>query len=119
MGAAVPTTFHDREQAFEAKFAHDEEFRFLVVARRDKLFAHWAAGRMNLPEAAAETLVKDVLHIANGPGHDRALLDHIAGRLTGHNATVSEGELSAALNTCRQQAFQQLSETPPHFSDGK
>ena len=33
------TTFQEREQAFEAKFAHDEEFRFLVTARRVKLFA--------------------------------------------------------------------------------
>jgi hypothetical protein len=39
------TTFEDRERAFEAKFAHDEEFRFLVTARRDKLFAQWAGQR--------------------------------------------------------------------------
>ena len=29
--------FQDREKAFEAKFAHDEEMRFKVEARRDKL----------------------------------------------------------------------------------
>jgi len=33
------TSFQDREQAFEANYAHDEEFRFRVTARRDKLFA--------------------------------------------------------------------------------
>ena len=114
----MPTTFHDREQAFEAKFAHDEEFRFLVVARRDKLFVQWAASRLKLPETAAEALVKEVLHIADGPGHDRVLLDHIAGVLTARDAGVSEEDLNAALNACRQQAFQQLSDAPPHFSDG-
>jgi hypothetical protein len=40
----MATMFHERDRAFEAKFAHDEEFRFRVAARRDRLFAQWAAG---------------------------------------------------------------------------
>ncbi len=31
------TTFNEREQGFEAKFKHDEELRFRVTARRNKL----------------------------------------------------------------------------------
>lgn len=38
------TTFDEREQAFEAKFAHDEEMQFRARARRDKLVGLWAAG---------------------------------------------------------------------------
>lgn len=117
MGVAMPTTFQDREQAFEAKFAHDEEFRFLVVARRDKLFARWAAAKLLLSDEAAEALVKDVLAISNGPGHDQALLRHIADVLSARGAGVPEGDLSAALNACMQQAQQQLTETPPDHSD--
>src|ERR1700733_12890255 len=45
----MPVTFYDREQAFEARFARDEEFRFLVHARRDKLFSRWAAAMLNMP----------------------------------------------------------------------
>ena len=37
------TTFDKREEGFEAKFAHDEELRFLALARRNKLLAAWAA----------------------------------------------------------------------------
>lgn len=96
----MPTTFHDREQAFEAKFAHDEGFRFLAVARRDKLFARWAATKMRLTEESTETLVKEVLAIPNGPGHDEALLQPIAGFLSRHTARVSEGALSAAPGAC-------------------
>ena len=36
------TTFDKREEAFEAKFAHDEELRFLAIARRNKLLGAWA-----------------------------------------------------------------------------
>ncbi len=37
------TTFDDRESAFEAKFAHDEEMQFRAEARRNKLLGLWAA----------------------------------------------------------------------------
>ena len=40
------TTFDDRENAFEAKFAHDGEMQFRAEARRNKLVGLWAAGLM-------------------------------------------------------------------------
>lgn len=40
------TTFDDRESAFEAKFAHDEEMQFKVQARANKLLGLWAAELM-------------------------------------------------------------------------
>ena len=49
------TTFDDRENAFEAKFAHDAEMQFKAEARRNKLLGLWAAGLMGKSgdEAAA------------------------------------------------------------------
>ncbi|RFU12070.1 DUF1476 domain-containing protein [Rhodobacteraceae bacterium W635] len=37
------TTFKDRENAFENKFAHDAEMQFRAEARRNKLVGLWAA----------------------------------------------------------------------------
>ena len=37
------TTFNDRENAFENKFAHDAEMQFKADARRNKLVGLWAA----------------------------------------------------------------------------
>jgi len=37
------TTFDDRENAFESKFAHDAEMQFKAEARRNKLLGLWAA----------------------------------------------------------------------------
>ena len=37
------TTFDDRENAFENKFAHDEEMKFKAEARCHKLLGLWAA----------------------------------------------------------------------------
>lgn len=38
------TTFDERENAFENKFAHDAEMQFRAEARRNKLVGLWAAG---------------------------------------------------------------------------
>ena len=40
--------FKDRERGFESKWAHDEDMRFKVMARRNKLLGLWAAGEMGI-----------------------------------------------------------------------
>lgn len=49
------TTFDDRENAFENKFAHDASMQFRAEARRNKLTGLWAAGLLGKSgeEAAA------------------------------------------------------------------
>ncbi|HWW49575.1 MAG TPA: DUF1476 domain-containing protein [Xanthobacteraceae bacterium] len=42
------TTFDKREQAFEAKFIHDEELRFKAMARCNKMLGNWAAAELGL-----------------------------------------------------------------------
>ncbi|GGL90426.1 DUF1476 domain-containing protein [Pseudooceanicola nanhaiensis] len=37
------STFDERENAFENKYAHDEEMKFRAEARRNKLLGLWAA----------------------------------------------------------------------------
>ena len=55
------TTFDDREQAFEAKFAHDEEMQFKAQARCNKLLGLWAAEKMGKSGADAEDYAKTVV----------------------------------------------------------
>ena len=65
------TTFPDREQGFEAKFAHDEELKFRATARRDGLVAHWASQKLGLVGAAVDDYVKQVLAAdLDNPGTD-------------------------------------------------
>jgi hypothetical protein len=113
----MPTTFRDREQAFEARFARDEEFRFVAAARRDKLFARWAATKLGLSDETTEALVKEIVAIPNGPEHDGVLLRHIAAYLSAHDAGVPEKDLPAVLGECMQQAVRQLTDMPSDRSD--
>ena len=102
------TTFQEREQAFEAKFAHDEEFRFLVTARRDKLLAQWTADRLQLTGQSRTDLTSSILALRDGAGHDELVRRHVAQAFTDHGGRIQDLELAAALNQCAAQAQQQL-----------
>jgi hypothetical protein len=54
-------SFDKREKAFEAKWAHDEELRFKVYARRNKLLGLWAAAEMGVTGGAADSYAKEVI----------------------------------------------------------
>ena len=55
------TTFNERENAFENKYAHDEEMQFKAVARRNKLVGLWAAELMGKTGDEAEAYAKTVV----------------------------------------------------------
>lgn len=55
------TTFDDRENAYENKFAHDEELQFKATARRNKLLGLWAAGLLGKTGDDAEEYAKSVV----------------------------------------------------------
>lgn len=40
------STFDQREESFEKRFAHDEERQFRAEARRNKLLGLWAAEKL-------------------------------------------------------------------------
>ncbi len=65
------TTFNDREQAFEAKFAHDEELRFRAQARCNKILGLWAAELLDLSGDAAKSYAATVVSAdLQEPGHE-------------------------------------------------
>lgn len=55
------TSMKDREEGFERKFAHDEEMRFKVIARRNKLLGLWAADHLGKAGSQADDYAKTVV----------------------------------------------------------
>ncbi len=55
------TTFDDRENAYENKFAHDADLRFKAESRAVKALAQWAAGLLGKPveDYTAELIAAD------------------------------------------------------------
>ena len=54
-------SFNDRRKGYEAKWAHDEDLRFKVMNRRNKLLGLWAAGETGKTGASAEEYAKSVV----------------------------------------------------------
>jgi len=106
----LTTLFQERRNAFEAKFAHDEEFRFRANARRDKLFARWMATTLRLSDEANAALVKAVLAIPDGPGHDQALLQYATDLASGRGLPGLASGLAAVLDRCALRAVKELTE---------
>jgi hypothetical protein len=71
------TTFDEREQGYEAKFARDEELRFKAKARRDKAFGAWAAAQLGLAGDAASEYSKLMLKADFQHPGDAALIGKV------------------------------------------
>ena len=90
------STFNDREQAFERKFARDAEIEFRAVSRRNHMLGEWAAGLMGLEnvEDYARAIVKsDVDQPADGD-----VLRKIHQDLRGAGLSVSQSEISSRMD---------------------
>ena len=55
------STFDKREDAYESKFAHDEELQFKALARAHKLLGLWAAEKLGKSGAAADEYAKELV----------------------------------------------------------
>ena len=53
--------FNDRQRGREAKFAHDQDMDFKIMARRNKLLGLWAAELMGLTGSDADAYAKTVV----------------------------------------------------------
>lgn len=55
------SSMKDRENAFENKFAHDEEMKFKAGARRNKLLGLWAADLLGKSGSDADDYANEVV----------------------------------------------------------
>jgi hypothetical protein len=55
------TTFDQREQAYEAKLAHDEELKFKATVRRNKWLGFWAGEKLGMTGDAVEDYAADLI----------------------------------------------------------
>lgn len=104
------TTFDERERAFEAKFAHDQEMLFKVHARRDKLLGAWAAAKLGLTPAETEAYSRDLVHADFEMVGDTDITKRLLGDLTGAGIEVSETEIEAQIELQTVAARRQLIE---------
>jgi len=98
------SSFDDRENAFEAKFAHDESLLFKATARRNKLLGHWAAALLGKEGEAAEEYAKEVVRADFEEPGDDDVIRKVAGDL-GDKASDEDirAQLEALMNEAKAQ----------------
>lgn len=98
------TTFDEREQGFERKFALDQEQDFKAHVHRNRALGKWAAGLMGLEGAHvdeyAKAVVKSDLEL---PGEDD-VLRKVFEDLKGSGVAVSEAEVRMKMAELLAQA---------------
>ena len=102
------TTFDDCERAHEAGFAHDEEMKFRIIARRNKLLGHWGAGLMKLSAVEAEAYAKDVVRADFEEAGDEDVIRKLLGDLTAAGVETDEAAIRQALAEQAIEARRQL-----------
>jgi hypothetical protein len=90
------SSFSDREQGFEGKFAHDQEREFRAAARRNRMLGEWAARRMGLENVDdyARAVVKSDI---DQPGDDD-VLRKVSQDLAGSGLSVPLSEIRAKMD---------------------
>ena len=104
------TTFDDRERAFEAKYARDEEMQFRVLARRNRLLGEWAARLMGLSEEETSSYAKDVVRADFEEAGDEDVIRKVLGDLTSAGVDCDEARIREALGHKTVEARRQLME---------
>ena len=104
------TQFDDRERAFEAKYARDEEMQFRITARRNRLLGEWAARQMGLSEAETESYSKDVVRSDFEEAGEHDVIRKVLGDLAAAGTEVGEEQVREALKHKEVEARRQIIE---------
>jgi hypothetical protein len=104
------TQFDDRERAFENMYARDQEMQFKIVARRNRLLGMWAAKKMGLTEAEAESYAKDVIRSDFESAGDGDVVRKLLGDLTSAGIDIDEVVIRQALDHKTVEARRQFIE---------
>jgi hypothetical protein len=102
------TTFDDREKAFETKFRTDEELRFKVAARRDRLLGLWAAQQMGKSGADAEAYASELVSVdIDRPGEEE-VIEKVGNDLRAAGKAIADHTVRARLHDFQLVAKQQI-----------
>jgi len=102
------TTFDKREEAFEKKFALDEEQKFKAIARRNRLLGLWVADQLGLSGDVGVDYAKTVVAAEFGEGGDAAVIRKVVADLAAKGVALSEDELRARMNELTAEAIVQV-----------
>jgi hypothetical protein len=104
------TTFDNRENAFENKFAHDADLHFKITARRNKLVGQWAAEKMGLTPEETTAYATSVVQADFEEAGDEDVIRKVLGDLTSAGIEADDAMIRVALEEKMVEARRQFIE---------
>jgi hypothetical protein len=99
------TTFDRREEAFETQFAHDEELKFKATARRNKMLGLWAAEKLGLSGAEADSYALSVVMADFEESGEHDVIRKIRKDFDAKGVVQSDHQISRTANELMAQAI--------------
>ncbi|HEY5795217.1 MAG TPA: DUF1476 domain-containing protein [Bosea sp. (in: a-proteobacteria)] len=102
------TTFDQRKDAFESKFALDEELRFKATARRNKLLGLWAAAKLGKSGADADAYAKAVVVADFEEAGDEDVVRKVKGDFAAAGVSASDEEIRQVMTELLIKAAEEI-----------
>ena len=94
--------FDDREKSFEKKFAHDEELKFKVSARRNKYIGEWVSKELGYNSDQEKEYIQSVIKADFEEAGDEDVFRKVKEDLKDYN--ISDDNIRKKMNELNEKA---------------
>ena len=100
--------FDDRKKGQESKYAHDQETRFRVTARRNRLFGLWLAEQLGKTGDDAEAYAREVIEADFERPGDEDVIEKVMGDIRQAGLAIDEHKVRTRLQALQDEAAAQI-----------
>jgi hypothetical protein len=100
--------FDDREKGFEAKYRLDEDTKFRIRARRNKLLGLWLAEQFGLKGDAADAYAREVVAADLEKPGDDDVIEKVMTDIRTRGLAIDAKTVAKQLATCEETARAQV-----------
>ena len=105
--------FDEREKGFEAKYYRDQEMRFRVVQRRNRLLGLWVAEQIGIPAADVEAYAHELVDAHAADPTEDGIRQHVAADLSRHDVVLSDHRLDKRMAMLMEIAWVEVTGSGP------
>jgi hypothetical protein len=98
------STFDQREETFEKRFAHDEELEFRAEARRNRLLGLWAAEKLGKIGAEAQAYADSLVAAEVAADADVRVFEQVRKDFVAAGVDQSEHQIRRTMDELLAQA---------------
>ena len=96
------SSFDEREKSFEKKFAHDEEIKFKVNAKKNKYLGQWASQILGYDQEKEKEYIQSVIKADFEEAGDEDVFRKLKADLANHN--ISDEDIRKKMDELNEKA---------------